>query len=78
MSVRIILADDDENFRTTCEELLTDEGFDVTAVANGREAVEQFTALFDSGDPPAALVLDSGRAVGSRATRSNTTISLRV
>jgi CheY-like chemotaxis protein/tetratricopeptide (TPR) repeat protein len=58
MSVRIILADDDENFRTTCAEALTDAGLEVTAVANGREAVDTFAQLADEGDPPAAVILD--------------------
>ena len=48
MKLRILLADDDADLRflTTCT--LEDEGWEVTGVSNGREAIEQLRqAAFD-------------------------------
>ena len=37
---RILVVDDEEVIRTLLKEILTDEGYEVTTVADGQEAIE--------------------------------------
>jgi two-component system response regulator MprA len=55
MGVRVGICEDDAGLRSVLSRALTSEGFEVRATANGREAVQVFSA-----DPPALLVLDIG------------------
>src|SRR5579885_2962773 len=55
MAKRILLVEDAEEIRETMAELLTDEGYEVSCAANGRDAL----AKLDNGDPlPAVILLD--------------------
>ena len=48
MSARILIVEDDEDFRTLAEKVLTKRGYDVTVAASGSTGVER--ALADSTD----------------------------
>jgi signal transduction histidine kinase len=52
--VRLLLVEDDIGIRDTLAEMLGDEGYAVTVVANGREALEELR----SGAPPEVILLD--------------------
>jgi CheY-like chemotaxis protein len=52
--VRLLLVEDDAAIRSTLAEMLGDEGYAVTAVGNGREALEELRA----GAPPDVILLD--------------------
>jgi two-component system response regulator MprA len=54
-ATRIGICEDDARLRSVLTRALTDEGFEVRAVAGGRLAVQQFSAA-----PPDLLVLDVG------------------
>lgn len=41
-SGKILVADDNENNKETLKEILTEEGYEVTAVNDGREGIEAF------------------------------------
>ena len=43
MADKILLADDESTFRETLAKVLTEEGFDVTAVDNGSDAIDSVT-----------------------------------
>jgi CheY-like chemotaxis protein len=51
---RILLVEDDAGAREALSEILREEGFDVTAAANGREALERLRA----GERPCVILLD--------------------
>jgi CheY-like chemotaxis protein len=51
---RVMLVDDDEDIRTVLAEALQDGGYEVRAVASGREALAQLHA----GYAPALILLD--------------------
>jgi two-component system response regulator MprA len=55
MGVRVGICEDDAGLRSVLSRALASEGFEVRSTANGREAVQTFSA-----DPPALLVLDIG------------------
>jgi len=54
MSGEILIVDDDADLRETVELLLDDSGYDVTAVANGRAALDQLKG----GARPDLILLD--------------------
>src|SRR3954447_9467330 len=54
-AIRVGICEDDAELRSVLGRALRAEGFDVNAVASGREAVERFT-----GTRPDVLVLDIG------------------
>jgi CheY-like chemotaxis protein len=49
----ILVVDDDANFRLLCQEILTDEGYDVILAGNGSEAIKKV----DQNEPD-LVVLD--------------------
>jgi CheY-like chemotaxis protein len=51
---KLLIVDDDSDIRETLAEVLTDEGFDVTAASNGLEALR----LLRAGFRPCVIVLD--------------------
>jgi len=53
---RVLLVEDNRNLRVTTSRMLGHLGFDVTAAANGTEAVELFRG---GGQPPDVVVLDA-------------------
>lgn len=60
MSIRVLLADDDDDIRFVVEQLLGRRGWSLTAVASGAEALDLLAAEdFD------ALVLDENMPPGS-------------
>jgi CheY-like chemotaxis protein len=56
MPPRVLLAEDDVDLRLTLTEVLEAEGFDVVAVADGREALD---SLVRSPQAPSALLADA-------------------
>lgn len=40
MKIKVLIADDEQTFRETFEKILLEEGFDVTAVSNGIDAID--------------------------------------
>ena len=50
----LLLIDDDDDMRTTLEQLLTDEGFEVHTARNGKEGLERLRTI----DPPGLILLD--------------------
>jgi DNA-binding response OmpR family regulator len=52
---RVLVVDDDEDIRESLTEALEREGYDVTAAADGDEALSQ---LLSSSVPPDLIVLD--------------------
>jgi two-component system OmpR family response regulator len=50
---RLLLVDDEDNLRSMLEAALRHNGFDVAAVANGRDALDRAT-----NDRPDLIVLD--------------------
>jgi CheY-like chemotaxis protein len=52
---RVMVVDDDEDWRDLVVQFLAECGFDVTAFANGREAL---AALRRRGERPGAILLD--------------------
>ena len=54
-SIDILLAEDDEDLREAMVETLSDAGYRVEAVANGRDALEWFE---DTGEAPKLILLD--------------------
>lgn len=55
MTAMILLVDDDEDIRDALSSLLSDEGYRVECVANGREAL---AFLSESQSPPRLILLD--------------------
>jgi CheY-like chemotaxis protein len=53
--IDILLAEDDEDLREAMVETLSDAGYSVEAVANGRDAIEW---LEDTDHPPKLILLD--------------------
>jgi len=51
----VLVIDDDEEIRTTIQDVLQDQGFDVTCAANGREALD---ILMRNESLPALILLD--------------------
>ncbi len=43
MKIHVLLADDESTFRETLSKVLEEEGMDVTAVANGTDAIDAIT-----------------------------------
>ncbi|MGM0578861.1 MAG: sigma-54-dependent transcriptional regulator [Myxococcota bacterium] len=64
---RVLVAEDDESMRSILEYNLTEEGFEVTLVARGDEAVERLPAAADEApaEPPFDLVLTDVRMPGA-------------
>jgi CheY-like chemotaxis protein len=57
--VTVFLADDDDEFREVARSILTDDGYEVTVAADGREALERLAAMSDADLPlPDVLLLD--------------------
>ncbi|MGB5240234.1 MAG: response regulator transcription factor [Prochlorococcaceae cyanobacterium] len=54
---RLLIVDDDDGIRTTLEEALAQEGFDVACAADGRQAIRQFDASQRQGATGFDLVL---------------------
>jgi signal transduction histidine kinase len=54
VGTRLLLVEDDSSIRFALTDMLSDEGFDVTSVVNGREALEELR----SGAPPDVILLD--------------------
>lgn len=50
----ILLVEDDDDIRESLTELLRSRGYEVTAVTNGRDALERLM----SGPPPCMIILD--------------------
>ncbi len=53
MKIRVLIADDEQTFRETFKQILTEEGFDVTAACDGLEAIEAVRK-----DPYDVVILD--------------------
>ena len=52
--IRLLLVEDDSSIRFALSDMLTDEGFDVTTVVNGRDALEELR----HAAPPDVILLD--------------------
>jgi signal transduction histidine kinase len=52
--IRLLLVEDDSSIRFALSDMLTDEGFDVTTVVNGRDALEELRR----SAPPDVILLD--------------------
>ena len=55
---RVLIMDDEESIREVLQILLPRQGFDVTTVADGLEAVESYKAARTDGCPYAIVILD--------------------
>ena len=53
-SARLLVVEDDPEFRAALEDMLAGSGYDVAVAANGAEAI----ALLESGERPRALLVD--------------------
>jgi len=53
--LRVLVIDDDQDIRTTIQDVLEDQGFVVESAANGREALEM---LMGDASSPALILLD--------------------
>ena len=52
--IRLLLVEDDSSIRFALSDMLTDEGFDVTTVVNGRDALDELR----QAAPPDVILLD--------------------
>ena len=55
---RILLMDDEDDIRETASELLTTAGYHVTAVSDGRRAVDEYERAMKAGSPYKVVMLD--------------------
>ena len=52
--VRVLVVEDDPEFRSALEDMLTGSGFEVVLAGNGADAI----ALLDAGERPRAVLVD--------------------
>lgn len=69
---RILLAEDDDDFRALLAQLLEVDGYRVAVVATGRALLARLAAMDRGHDPPALVITDDRMPglVGSEALRS--------
>ena len=63
-NIRVLIVDDNETAREVLQNYVEDFGFEVTAVASGREAVERVTEAAKHGEKPYDVVLLDWRMPG--------------